>query len=80
MTVINVAPTVAAGSDATIDKGGTFTRTGSFTDPGTDSWTATVDYGDGSGEQPLVLNAERHRFESLLRRQRYVHRNGLRPG
>ena len=28
--------------------------TGSFTDPGADEWTATVDYGDGDGPQPLV--------------------------
>ena len=58
VTVVNVAPTVAAGTDATIDEGGTFTRTGSFTDPGTDSWTATVDYGDGSGAA-VVLNADK---------------------
>lgn len=35
--------------------GGTFTRSVSFTDPGADTWTATVDYDDGSGPQPLVL-------------------------
>ena len=28
---------------------------GSFTDPGADTWTATVDYGDGSGVQALTL-------------------------
>ena len=27
----------------------------SFNDPGADEWTATVDYGDGSGPQPLIL-------------------------
>ena len=25
------------------------------TDPGADTWTATVDYGDGSGPQPLTV-------------------------
>ena len=30
--------------------------TGSFADPGADTWTATVDYGDGSGVQALGLN------------------------
>ncbi len=28
---------------------------GSFTDPGADTFTATVDYGDGTGTQPLTL-------------------------
>ncbi|MDR1513912.1 MAG: PKD domain-containing protein [Propionibacteriaceae bacterium] len=32
------------------------TTTGSFTDPGADTWTATVDYGDGTGPQPLALD------------------------
>ena len=55
VTVNNVPPVVSAGVDATIDEGTTFTRAGSFTDPGADTWTATVDYGDGSGVQPLAL-------------------------
>ena len=59
VTVDNVAPTADAGSDATINEGGTFSSTGSFTDPGADTWTATVDYGDGSGVQALALNADK---------------------
>ena len=55
VTVNNVAPTVDAGPGDTIDEGGTFSFTGSFTDPGTDTWTATVDYGDGMGPEPLAL-------------------------
>ncbi|MDR1264182.1 MAG: hypothetical protein LBK42_01090 [Propionibacteriaceae bacterium] len=31
---------------------------GFFTDPGADSWTATVDYGDGSGPQALALDGK----------------------
>ena len=31
---------------------------GRFTDPGADTWTATVDYGDGSGVQPLVVEPD----------------------
>ncbi len=50
------APVVAAGSDATTTVGSTFTRTGSFTDPDAETWTATVDYGDGSGAKPLSLS------------------------
>ena len=55
LTVNNVAPTVYAGPDAVMDKGNAFTRSGSFEDPGSDTWTATVDYGDGSGVQALSL-------------------------
>jgi subtilisin-like proprotein convertase family protein len=56
VTVINVAPDVDAGLDDTIDEGGTFTSSGDFTDPGSDTWTATVDYGDGTGPLPLSLS------------------------
>ena len=37
----------------------TFTTAGTFLDPGADTWTATVDYGDGSGAQPLTLGTDR---------------------
>ena len=55
VTVNNVAPVVSAGADDTIDEGDTFSGGGSFTDPGADTWTATVNYGDGSGTNPLAL-------------------------
>lgn len=54
-TITNVVPVVSAGADASVNEGVAFARGGSFTDPGADSWTATVDYGDGSGVQPLAL-------------------------
>jgi len=57
--VNNVAPTVLAGDDLTLGQGHTLTRWGSFVDPGADTWTATVDYGDGSGPQPLHLKGNR---------------------
>ncbi|MFA4836842.1 MAG: PKD domain-containing protein, partial [Dehalococcoidia bacterium] len=41
------------------DEGDTFSTSGSFTDPGADTWTATVNYGDGSVAQPLTLNADK---------------------
>ncbi|HEY6854066.1 MAG TPA: PKD domain-containing protein [Gemmatimonadales bacterium] len=53
--VANVAPAVGAIAGANIADGDTYSATGSFTDPGADTWTATVDYGDGSGAQPLAL-------------------------
>jgi hypothetical protein len=33
-----------------------YTASGSFSDPGGRGWTATVDYGDGSGVQALALS------------------------
>jgi hypothetical protein len=52
----NQPPTVDAGLDASINEGETFASSGSFSDPDSSSWTATVDYGDGSGVQSLALN------------------------
>jgi len=60
ITVTNVPPVVEAGLGATVNEGDTFTGSGSFTDPSPDdSWTATVDYGDETGSQPLTLNADK---------------------
>ncbi len=59
VTVADGAPVVNAGSGATLDEGQTFARSGSFSDPSADTWTATVNYGDGSGDQPLTLNADK---------------------
>lgn len=53
--VVNVAPVVAAGADVTLAPGRALDRSGSFDDPGPDSWTATVDYGDGGGPVSLAL-------------------------
>ena len=53
VTVNNVVPVVNAGSDTTINEGETLSSSGSFTDPGTDTWTATIDYGDGTGVEVL---------------------------
>ena len=55
VTVDNVAPRVSAGLPVLLRAGDTFSRVGSFTDPGLDSWYATVDYGDGRGPQWLPL-------------------------
>jgi VCBS repeat-containing protein len=45
----------------TIPGGQQFSLPGSFRDPDSSSWTATVDYGDGTGTQPLSLNPD-HTF------------------
>ncbi len=54
----NKTPLVDAGPGGTIDEGDTFSSSGSFADPGSSAWTATVDYGDGSGVQPLSLTGK----------------------
>lgn len=59
---VSVAPpalTVNAGGSAIIQEGSTFSGSGSFEANGGSSWAATVDYGDGSGVQPLTLNADK---------------------
>ncbi|HMP40272.1 MAG TPA: glycosyl hydrolase 53 family protein [Roseiflexaceae bacterium] len=58
VVVGNVAPVVSAGPGGTINEGETFVSSGSFNDPGADNWEGVVDYGDGSGVQPLALNAD----------------------
>ena len=59
VTVANVKPVVNAGADAVIDEAATFSASGFFLDPGSDTWTATVNYGDGSGDESLALNPDK---------------------
>ena len=54
-----MAPVLQLPSDAIIDNGNTYQGAGSFADAGNDTWSATVDYGDGSGPQPLPLNTDK---------------------
>ena len=57
VTVNNVAPTVNVGANGNIDTGAILEPSGTFSDPGvSDTHTATVDYGDGSGSQSLFLS------------------------
>ncbi|HET7229157.1 MAG TPA: PKD domain-containing protein [Longimicrobium sp.] len=58
VTVTNAAPTVNAFAGATLLPGESYSASGSFGDPGPDSWTATVNYGDGSGTQALALDGK----------------------
>ncbi|MDD5038477.1 MAG: PKD domain-containing protein [Dehalococcoidales bacterium] len=59
VTVQNIAPTVDGGPDVNINEGDILNGSGSFFDPGADSWNATVDYGDESGIQSLALNSDK---------------------
>ena len=60
VTIANVLPAINAGAATeSINEGDTFERLGrSFTDPGNDTWSATVDYGDGTGSQTLALSGK----------------------
>jgi len=49
----DIAPMVNAGADVTIQPSTEINRTVSFNDPGSTSWTATVNWGDGNGTQSL---------------------------
>lgn len=61
--VQNVDPILDERSLTRLRSGGALNRLISFTDPGADSWTATVDYGDGSGAQPLEVHGQRLRLQ-----------------
>jgi hypothetical protein len=62
VTVTEVVPVVQDGGAVTLKLGGVLDRTGSFNDPSTDTWTATVDYGEGMGPQPLTLQGHSFRL------------------
>ncbi len=53
---MNTPPSVNPIPNVSLAEGSQYSFTGSFVDPDSVSWTATVDYGDGSGVQPLVLS------------------------
>ena len=59
VSVPKPAPVIAAGGSAALVQFDTFTRSGDFTDQGVGPWTATVDYGDGTGSQALAINADK---------------------
>ena len=55
VVVTESAPMVMVNGGST-DEGSLFTAPGSFSAAGGTSWTATVNYGDGTGWQPLALD------------------------
>lgn len=63
ITVDNVDPILDLGEDASVALNSALLLSGSFTDPGADTWTATVDYGDGAGAQPLTLTGTTFELE-----------------
>jgi hypothetical protein len=59
LQITHLEPTVDAGPDAGLVSTHTLAATGSFRDIGDhgNAWTASVDYGDGSGPQSLAFSA-----------------------
>lgn len=55
VNVTNVAPVLAAVPNGSLNAGATYTASGTFTDPGADAWTATVNWGDGSAPEVVPL-------------------------
>ncbi len=49
-------PVINSIANAYVNQGDSYSFDGSFTDSDSTSWTATIDYGDGSGTQSLSLN------------------------
>jgi ELWxxDGT repeat protein len=60
VVAVNNTPVVVLGSDVAASEGQFFVTGGSFSDADVgETWTASVDYGDGSGVQPLALAADK---------------------
>ncbi len=58
VTVSNGPPQITLGGEAQINEGEYLSRSGSFTDLDSNSWTGEVDYGEGAGFQELILYPE----------------------
>jgi hypothetical protein len=56
ITVNNVAPVLSLANAIDVVLGSSWSLGGTWTDPGTDTWTAEVDYGDGSGKKALPVD------------------------
>ncbi len=52
----NEAPVIQALTGSTIEEEQTYSESGSFTDSDSTSWTGTVDYGEGNGDEPLAID------------------------
>jgi hypothetical protein len=67
VNVTNVAPSVIVGSDAPQPENTAVTIAGSVSDPGwLDPLSATIDFGDGAGAQPLSGTSENARPDATL--------------
>ncbi|MEV4380257.1 PKD domain-containing protein [Streptosporangium sp. NPDC049644] len=55
----NTAPVLDVGGDVELSAGEKLQRVVTFTDPGSSSWSARVDYGDGAGPRPVIPDEAR---------------------
>ncbi|HEY4216826.1 MAG TPA: PKD domain-containing protein [Gemmatimonadaceae bacterium] len=64
----NSPPVAGAITGGTVSTAGLYTASGTITDPSSTSWTATADYGDGSGAQPVTVTGSTytlsHQYEA----------------
>ncbi len=51
-------PIITLKQEICVKEGGTIELTGSFKDPDSERWTASVDYGDGTGTHELTLRSD----------------------
>jgi PKD repeat protein len=66
INVLNVDPEITLEPTSVVHQVDTlFTQGGSFTDPGLGGWTATVDYGNGLGVQPLSLTEKTFQLSNM---------------
>ena len=59
LTVNNVSPALNLGGNASIPVASQLAQSGAFVDPGADTWTASVNYGDGGGFATLALRPDK---------------------
>lgn len=59
LILLNTSPIVSLTGGSSVQAGSLYLASGSFKDPGADVWSATVDYGDGTGAHALALNADK---------------------
>lgn len=57
-SIDNVAPVLSVPDEVSVGIGDGFIITGSIIDPGTDEWTVTVNFGDGTSPVTLAANAD----------------------
>jgi hypothetical protein len=60
--VASAPPIISLKQEICVKEGETIALTGSFLDPDSERWTASVDYGDGTGAHALSLHSE-EKFE-----------------
>ncbi len=69
LTVVNAAPVLAPVADQDLAAGTPLDLHGSFADPGADTWTVSVDYGDGTGEDILLTGEQAFPLRHVYRNE-----------